>query len=75
MAKPSEKTEAMEQALKGMVGFDRREYIRQDKCVPQPYGCGGTARVFRDELSVKEYQMSGMCQNCQDSVFGVSDED
>lgn len=26
--------------------------------------------LFRDELSAKEYYISGMCQDCQDSVFG-----
>lgn len=26
--------------------------------------------MFRDELSAKEYYISGMCQACQDSVFG-----
>lgn len=26
---------------------------------------------FRDELSRKEFGISGMCQNCQDEVFGV----
>lgn len=25
---------------------------------------------FRDELSVKEYKISGMCQHCQDEIFG-----
>lgn len=25
---------------------------------------------FRDEISLKEHRISGMCQNCQDSVFG-----
>jgi len=25
---------------------------------------------FRDALSVREYEISGMCQECQDSVFG-----
>ena len=25
---------------------------------------------FRDELSLKEYQISGLCQNCQDEMFG-----
>jgi len=25
---------------------------------------------FRDELSIKEYETSGLCQNCQDKVFG-----
>lgn len=26
---------------------------------------------FRDTLSVKEFGISGMCQTCQDSIFGV----
>ena len=25
---------------------------------------------FRDDLSRKEYSISGMCQDCQDKVFG-----
>lgn len=27
-------------------------------------------RGFRDELSLKEYKISGMCQQCQDKIFG-----
>jgi len=30
--------------------------------------------IFRDELSEREYQISGLCQNCQDEVFGMGDE-
>mgnify|MGYP001159308508 FL=1 len=30
--------------------------------------------MFRDELSAREYYISGMCQACQDSVFGAGDE-
>jgi len=26
--------------------------------------------AFTDELSLKEYRISGMCQTCQDRVFG-----
>ena len=26
---------------------------------------------FRDDLSRKEYSISGMCQDCQDEVFGA----
>jgi len=25
---------------------------------------------FRDELSKKEYSISGLCQKCQDNIFG-----
>ena len=28
-----------------------------------------TLNDFRDILSVKEYNISGLCQNCQDDVF------
>jgi hypothetical protein len=30
--------------------------------------------LFRDSLSAKEYQISGMCQSCQDKTFGDSDD-
>ena len=28
-----------------------------------------TNAKFRDELSVKEYKISGICQECQDKMF------
>ena len=31
--------------------------------------------TFVDKISVKEFKISGMCQKCQDSVFGGSPED
>jgi hypothetical protein len=30
---------------------------------------------FTDDLSVKEYQISGMCQVCQDNIWEVIEED
>lgn len=33
-----------------------------------------TPDTFRDALSVREYQISQMCQGCQDSVFGGEEE-
>lgn len=45
------------------------EVKRELKCP-----CCGTqinpATDFRDPLSLREYQISGLCQECQDSVFG-----
>jgi hypothetical protein len=32
--------------------------------------CGESAVDFRDELSRKEYGISGFCQCCQDKIFG-----
>lgn len=29
---------------------------------------------FRDQLSIREYKISGWCQKCQDGTFGVDDE-
>lgn len=36
--------------------------------------CMLTITDFRDELSVREYNISGMCQKCQDETFGHSPE-
>lgn len=37
--------------------------------------CGGDASSFKDELSAREFQISGMCQTCQDGVFDVEHDD
>jgi hypothetical protein len=74
MAKPSDKSPEMENSLTGMFGFDRRDNINKNVCCPAPIGCGGPATEFEDDLSRKEYTISGLCQKCQNSVFGVSDE-
>ena len=69
MAIPSEKSEAMENMLIDMNGFDRRIYIKQDQCVPYPIGCLGPARVFSDDISEREFVISGMCEACQKKTF------
>jgi hypothetical protein len=75
MAEPSKKSEEMENYIKDQFGFDRRSIIRSNKCVPPPNGCGGDATEFRDELSRKEYTISGLCQKCQDKVFDSDNEE
>lgn len=35
--------------------------------------CSGEVGEFRDDLSIKEFSISGMCQKCQDSVFKKGD--
>ncbi len=37
-------------------------------------GCGGEATEVRDELSLREFLISGLCQSCQDAVFGFDGE-
>jgi hypothetical protein len=45
------------------------DLIMSGKCVT--CGSGRLRNVdFRDELSKNEYGVSGMCQVCQDKVFG-----
>ena len=31
--------------------------------------CGKSATEFRDEISKREYQITSLCQKCQDEVF------
>lgn len=47
-------------------GRYRSVAIAGQSCV----SCGGRADKFRDALSEKEFGISGLCQKCQDSVFG-----
>jgi hypothetical protein len=63
---PSKKSEEMENAISMMFKVDRRASIISRACTT----CGGDCVDFKDALSEKEFQISGMCQNCQDSVFG-----
>jgi len=64
----------MEAALTDIFGHDRRTTITANKCVSPPIGCGGDANDFKDELSRREFTISGLCQHCQDKVFGDDGE-
>jgi len=37
--------------------------------------CSEPNMEFTDQLSIKEYNISGMCQDCQDGVFGGEEEE
>ena len=69
------KTAAMENVLddmaKELFGRGRKVAMDNQMCVI----CGGDANHFDDELSRREYGISGMCQSCQDGVFKVDNED
>lgn len=75
MSNPSKKSPQVESFLDSLTertfGRTRTDSIGSGVCVT----CGGDATSFRDALSEKEYTISGMCQSCQDSVFGVSDDE
>ena len=53
-----------------LFGRSRSLAIAGGGCVK----CGEVATDFRDELSRKEYGISGFCQPCQDSIFGVQED-
>ena len=63
---PTEKSSSVESAISGIFGKDRRSYILAGKCVIT----GEDAGPFRDELSEREYQISGMGQKAQDEIWG-----
>ena len=67
---PSKKSEAVENLFTELTGVDRRAEIRADRCT----FCKGPATEFKDELSRKEYTISGLCQKCQDATFVESDD-
>lgn len=66
--KPSNKSPEMTDLLESV--FRRSSAITSNHCIPSPIGCGKPIGPFRDELSEKEYTISGLCQECQDKVFG-----
>ena len=55
--------------------FGRSRVLAQ--AVGQCVSCGKVADSFRDQISLKEYGISGLCQTCQDQVFSedIRDED
>ena len=66
MAAPSEKSSIMEQLLTELNGGkSRRAYIHANKCVRFE----GDASQFIDEVSRKEFAISGWCQHCQNEMF------
>jgi len=48
-----------------LYGRKRTDAIGTNICVK----CGQPKGRFRDEVSEKEYTISGLCQVCQDSIF------
>jgi hypothetical protein len=64
---PTPKSPEIDALLERVTGKSREDTIRAGKCMT----CDGDATEFRDKLSEQEYRISGMCQKCQDSVFGA----
>lgn len=67
--KATEKSPEIDGLLESITGRNRKQSVENGVCTT----CGGEAKEFRDALSEKEFTISGMCQECQDSVFGRDD--
>tara|TARA_B110001454_G_scaffold143999_1_gene133705 strand:+ start:1317 stop:1532 length:216 start_codon:yes stop_codon:yes gene_type:complete len=52
-----------------LFGRSRHLAIAGNQCVK----CGAYNLEFRDELSGKEHGISGLCQVCQDGIFGAEE--
>ena len=66
MPNKSKKIEGMLERLSEGFALPRSIASQSNKCTI----CGNDAIEFRDDISRKEYQISKMCQPCQDSFFG-----
>jgi len=64
--KPSKKSDSINNILqKIMGGKSRVDIIKTEQCM----FCDTPNTNFRDDLSKKEYSISGLCQDCQDKTF------
>ncbi len=63
----SEKAPELEQAISAIFGINRKESIERKQCAI----CSSEVELdsFKDEISLKEFHISGMCQTCQDGIF------
>ena len=62
---PTFKATEVDAVLSKIFGRSRTKSIKDAICIK----CEDTDLSFKDELSVKEYSISGLCQSCQDSIF------
>jgi|TARA_Y100000296_G_scaffold80118_1_gene105039 hypothetical protein len=70
LSKMNELDRAKEDMAFMAFGRSRTLAMAGNQCV----SCGESAGDFRDELSRKEYGISGLCQCCQDSIFGTEED-
>jgi hypothetical protein len=62
----TQKSKVIDDLLTSITGISRQDAEDQGVCT----WCKGLITGFRNEISEKEYQISGFCQKCQDETFG-----
>lgn len=68
---PSKKAKPIRDFLEQMGG--RTTAIKANRCVAAPIGCGREIDFVTEEWdrgSIKEYEISGLCLQCQKRIFG-----
>ena len=65
---PTEKSPQIDKVITAIFGIDRKASIENKTCAT----CGMEVKPdsFKNEISLKEFHISGMCQTCQDGIFG-----
>lgn len=61
----------LDSLAKRLYGRTKQEALAEGICI----SCGKKANFFTDQISRKEYGISGMCQSCQDEFFVEEDEE
>lgn len=56
-------------AVNSVFGEKGLRRLEQNQCPT----CGKKIGKFKDDLSRREYSISGLCQECQDRTFTTSD--
>ena len=71
MAEPTKKAPEIEKLIDTFnpSGRKRVDSIKADICS----WCGKNVTEFQDEISRREYSISGFCQECQDKTFGKAE--
>lgn len=73
MPEPEKKAPKIDKLLDGILklgnGTPRKITIEKSGCVFCPEVVITGRESFKDDLSWKEYKISGLCQGCQDDVF------
>ena len=77
MAKATDKNESIDNYLSQTFGINRKEAIKNEVCVAEPIGCGEPVFMedFTNEISQREYKISGLCEKCQNSFFTAEEDE
>jgi hypothetical protein len=58
----------MNKTIMKKMGFGREVALKENGLCPF-CRCSVDTQTFRDELNIKEFAISGLCQDCQDKTF------